>query len=109
VQFLTPLQLFPLVGWLLAAVGGIGVVYGLDFEAFRVRGEEPTRAGHVAYISLHRMVWGICVGWVVFACAKGYAGTRTYFQHVLRMYFNVFFYRNSFQYTITLMHTVWTI
>jgi len=51
---------------------GFAVIYGLNFPK---RGEQPlSEAANITYGGFHRLAWAMAVGWVVFACARGYGG-----------------------------------
>ncbi|XP_066267362.1 nose resistant to fluoxetine protein 6-like [Branchiostoma lanceolatum] len=60
------------VGWLVAATSALAVVYslyGMD------HGTTPqTESENVLYITVHRTVWAMALGWVVVACHHGYGG-----------------------------------
>ena len=57
--------------WLLATVLALLVLYGTYSED-----GSPTMSHEVAalYNATGRTVWGVCVAWVIFACATGYGG-----------------------------------
>lgn len=65
-----------LIGWIVALGALFAVVYGLNLPSY-FEGEmamEPTKATTITYGGLHRLNWGTALGWVVWACAKGYGG-----------------------------------
>ncbi|KAI8518592.1 hypothetical protein Bbelb_046090 [Branchiostoma belcheri] len=58
--------------WLVAAASAVAVLYSpygvYQGTAFKTEHE------HVLYVTLHRTVWGMALGWVVLACYYGYGG-----------------------------------
>ncbi|XP_026477160.1 nose resistant to fluoxetine protein 6-like [Ctenocephalides felis] len=56
---------------LLAVVLGAHPFYKLDGSS--------TLSQNVAFLSLHRLAWGICIAWIVFACKNGYGGPINWF------------------------------
>ena len=65
------------------AVGYI-VIYGLNVPEFAVNG--PSKAAIYIYGGFHRLAWAMAVGWVVFACCRGYGGK---FVSILKLCFNI--------------------
>ncbi|XP_019618975.1 PREDICTED: nose resistant to fluoxetine protein 6-like [Branchiostoma belcheri] len=65
-------RLLMAVGWLVAAASAVAVLYSpygvYQGTAFKTEHE------HVLYVTLHRTVWGMALGWVVLACYYGYGG-----------------------------------
>ncbi len=66
-----------LIGWLVAAVTGMIVVYGLygyynPSEGFMKEMNPDTAA---FYEATHRFGWSLALAWVVFACATGHGGS----------------------------------
>ncbi|XP_066303333.1 O-acyltransferase like protein-like [Branchiostoma lanceolatum] len=60
------------VGWLVAAATALTVLYatygkynGTTFQ---------TESENVLYLTVHRTVWAMAIGWVVVACYHGYGG-----------------------------------
>ena len=64
--------------WLSAFAVGFGVVYGLDIHAGM---EPPSIATNVVYGGFHRAAWGLALGWLIFACCRGYGGKYGFFSH----------------------------
>ena len=65
-------RLVAIWGWLVAFGTGFAVIYGLNFPKL---GEQPlSEAANIIYGGFHRLAWAMAVGWVVFACARGYGG-----------------------------------
>jgi hypothetical protein len=60
--------------WLYSTFTGLVVVYGL--APFLDQSQVVTLPSglRILYGSLHRVTWAIALGWVVFACIKGYGG-----------------------------------
>ncbi|XP_077982994.1 nose resistant to fluoxetine protein 6-like [Glandiceps talaboti] len=59
------------LGWAVATVIGMSVVYGLYGTA---HGHELTAAGNITYAVFSRFAWGLALAWVVFACQFGLGG-----------------------------------
>lgn len=59
------------LGWLIATTLALLVLYGLYTPDGTPNLGEDTSA---LYNATFRTVWGICVAWVIFACATGYGG-----------------------------------
>ena len=51
------------------------MVYGVNFTAYYNDQDLKSSAENIVYSGLHKYVWGLSCGWVIFACAKGYGGT----------------------------------
>ncbi len=60
--------------WTAAFALGFGLAYGVDSNAAFVAGKDVSSAGAVVYDSFSRLLWSVCLCWVVFACEKGYGG-----------------------------------
>ena len=73
-MIITKLQYWVATGWCLAIGGGLGVVYGVNFSNFYNGGREKSPAENAIYQGVHKYVWGLSCGWVIFAGAKGYGG-----------------------------------
>jgi hypothetical protein len=50
------------------------VIYGLNLPEMLIKGVQPSKTATYIYGGFHRLAWGIAVGWVVFACCRGYGG-----------------------------------
>ncbi|CAC5405309.1 unnamed protein product [Mytilus coruscus] len=61
------------IGWTLATVGGLFVVY-IPYSENRKGGTPWSLDVRTAYESLGRPLWASCVAWVVFACHNGNGG-----------------------------------
>jgi len=73
-QFLSLIlfQLQVCTGWLLATAGFFSAIYGmLPFQ-------QPDYAYNALESSifncLHRPIWALAIGWVIYACVSGYGG-----------------------------------
>lgn len=63
-----------LVGWAIAAVVGIAVVYGLwHWMAIR---QIPSRIVSAVYNALARTAWALVLAWITLACLSGYGGPK---------------------------------
>ena len=67
------LQMIAVVGWCLAAVIALAVLFG-PYEP--AQGNLMTPAGSAAYNALHSTGWGVAVAWVIIACDCGYGGKK---------------------------------
>ena len=75
-------QLVVVLGWTLAAVCNLSVLYGL----YHMMNGHPISVSLSAfYNSVFRTVWAVGVAWVIFACVTGHGGKITT-QHKTRMY-----------------------
>ena len=59
--------------WIAAFILGYLVIYGLNLPEVTA-GLPLSKAAEYTYGGLHRLAWGVAVGWVVFACSRGYGG-----------------------------------
>ena len=59
--------------WMVAFVLGYLVVYGLNLPEV-YSGHPLPKAAAYLYGGFYRLAWGLAVGWVVFACCRGYGG-----------------------------------
>ena len=78
--------------WSIAITTGLAVIYGLNFP-IRMPGDTSIRgiddvmdpdfmksceplglAASAVYGGFHRFAWSVAIGWVVFACCRGYGG-----------------------------------
>ncbi|XP_066267576.1 nose resistant to fluoxetine protein 6-like [Branchiostoma lanceolatum] len=60
------------VGWLVAAASALAVLYS-TFGQYNGTTLQ-TESENVLYLTVHRTVWAIALGWVVVACHHGYGG-----------------------------------
>ena len=73
--------------WAAAFAIGLAVVYGLNIPIRQVGNanvvtidqintdyEELSLAAHSVYGGFHRFAWAVAIGWVIFACCRGYGG-----------------------------------
>ena len=58
----------------MAFATGYLVVYGLNVPAIFFEGKTLSPAETHIYGGFHRLAWGMAVGWVIFACCRGYGG-----------------------------------
>ena len=73
--------------WSIAIAIGFSVVYGLNLP-IRMPGDsnvvtldqigdetkDLSLAASAVYGGFHRFAWAVAIGWVVFACCRGYGG-----------------------------------
>ncbi|XP_078593512.1 nose resistant to fluoxetine protein 6-like [Branchiostoma floridae x Branchiostoma japonicum] len=66
------MSLLMTVGWLVAAASAVAVLYATygiyNGTTLQTQGE------NVLYLTVHRTVWAMALGWVVVACHHGYGG-----------------------------------
>ena len=60
--------------WLCAFGIGFAVIYGLDLPSAMDPNNSPSKFVNAFYGGFHRAAWGIALGWLIFACCKGYGG-----------------------------------
>ncbi|CAG7726227.1 unnamed protein product, partial [Allacma fusca] len=64
-----------IIGWTLSTVFALAIIYGAMFYFDPKNTHETLHSAHAAiYAGFHRVVWSICIGWIVFACVNGYGG-----------------------------------
>jgi hypothetical protein len=61
-------------GWTAAFVTGMLIVYGLDIPKRLFENDPLSMTENIMYGGFHRLAWAIAVGWVIFACSRGYGG-----------------------------------
>ena len=57
--------------WGMAYATGLAVIYGLNITADM---DPISRSSNVIYAGFHRAAWGLALGWLIFACCRGYGG-----------------------------------
>ena len=62
------------VGWLIAATAAMAVLYSIYGQYHGTTLQ--TEAENVLYLTVHRTVWAMALGWVVVACYYGYGGKQ---------------------------------
>ena len=64
-------QYIALLGWAVAVIIGMSVVYGL----WGVANNHPLSPEvNALYAGMHRVAWAVAVAWVIFACLTGHGG-----------------------------------
>ena len=71
--------------WLCAFGIGFAVVYGLDLPSHMDPNNPTSKFVNAFYGGFHRAAWGIALGWLIFACCKGYGGDVYYNLRVSRI------------------------
>ena len=74
--------------WAAAFATGLAVVYGLYIKIDM----EPLSDGLSAfYGGCHRAAWALALGWLIFACCRGYGGNflQLFLTHSLKIIQNV--------------------
>lgn len=69
-----PPQLIALVGWCLAFVVAMGLIYG-PHDAAVLGNRDWNTAEKVFFASFERFLWGLVLAWVIYACHYGYGST----------------------------------
>jgi len=65
--------LWYLIGWVVAIVLGMTVVYG-TWGTSKAGGRPFSNAENIFYASLSRLTWALAVAWVIFACQNKFGG-----------------------------------
>ncbi|XP_060591484.1 O-acyltransferase like protein-like, partial [Ruditapes philippinarum] len=64
-------QILNVVGWIVATTTAMLVLYGLySPDGTKILSDDTS----AFYNATSRTAWGMCVAWVIFACASGYGG-----------------------------------
>ena len=71
-------QITALLGWSVAAVLGMLLVYG-PHKSVLPEAEEWNQAENVLYGTFHRFLWGLVLAWVTYACHYGAGGLSLFF------------------------------
>ncbi|XP_078614290.1 nose resistant to fluoxetine protein 6-like [Branchiostoma floridae x Branchiostoma japonicum] len=66
------MRLLMTIGWLVAAASAMAVLYATYGQYHGTTLQ--TEAENVLYLTVHRTVWAMALGWVVVACHHGYGG-----------------------------------
>lgn len=83
--------------WILAIASGFAVIYLKWFEV----GENVKRWSKevaLAYYTLFRPIWGLCICWVIWSCHNGYGGiinkflSFRYFVPISKISFGIYLY-----------------
>ena len=56
--------------------GDSNVVTLDELDAMKVPEKELSLAASAVYGGFHRFAWAVAIGWVVFACCRGYGGQQ---------------------------------
>ena len=75
-KFYNFIQLISALGWVIAIVTGLSVVYG-TWKVFDKPAEYFTDAEDIIYEAMHRFAWAVAVGWVIYACQNNAGGNVT--------------------------------
>ncbi|XP_078664426.1 nose resistant to fluoxetine protein 6-like isoform X2 [Branchiostoma floridae x Branchiostoma belcheri] len=59
------------IGWCTATATALAVVYGM-YGVYN--GAVLTYSGNLFFVTVHRVVWAMAIGWMVIACYHGYGG-----------------------------------
>ena len=62
--------------WIIAFGIGFAVIYGLDISLLPLM-ETPSKFENAFYGGFHRAAWAVALGWLIFACCRGYGGKTT--------------------------------
>ena len=78
-----------MVIWTATCILGYLVIYGLNLPEV-YNGIPLTKEVNYIYGGFHRLAWGVALGWVVFACCRGYGGETTFSFHIFLRLVNDF-------------------
>ena len=67
-------------------MAGILTVIYAPWDQYKDDAREWTRAGEIAFKTLAPQIMALCVGWITFACWKGYGGGWLYLQLRILVY-----------------------
>ena len=84
------LQIVTLVGWTLAAVIGMGLVYGPHKSALP-GATKWTEAENILYGTFDRALWGLVLAWVTYACHYHAGGIYTHDFYLIFYLFHGYF------------------
>lgn len=62
------------LAWTLSTAAGLAIVYGMKPYVDESKVPEISLAVSMTYGPLHRTAWAIVIGWIIFACSRGYGG-----------------------------------
>ena len=66
-----PRQVECLVGWFLGIALVVSAVYSV-YTSYKEDSRPLNKAENIIYGTLSRVVWGLALAWVIYACNKGY-------------------------------------
>lgn len=64
-------QAVAVIGWCLASILGLTVVYGI-YGATKQGGKPFNKVENILYGTFSRLTWGLALAWVIYACNRGY-------------------------------------
>ncbi|EFX71086.1 hypothetical protein DAPPUDRAFT_60562 [Daphnia pulex] len=67
------------LAWTLSTAAGLEIVYGLTPYVDESKVPEISSAVSMTYGPLHRTAWAFVIGWIIFACSRGYGGFVNWF------------------------------
>ena len=62
------------LAWTLSTAAGLAIVYGMTPYVDESKVPEISSAVSMTYGTLHRTAWAFVIGWIIFACSRGYGG-----------------------------------
>jgi peptidoglycan/LPS O-acetylase OafA/YrhL len=64
------------ISWTLSTAAGLAIVYGMTPYVDESKVPEISSAVSLTYGPLHRTAWAFVIGWIIFACSRGYGGIQ---------------------------------
>ena len=78
-------QFFIAFGWTFCIVLLLTVTL-ITYQQYHVGAGAPwSKADAIAYYTLNREAWAVAVGWIIFACTKGFGGYVILYKNICKL------------------------